>query len=170
MSYKTAPGWLTQRERDLLYDLARACPPRAVIVNVGVEYGASMICLSEGNPSAQLTGIDLDCSKMQERVPARMLEMDSGALALTWPSTIDLLFVDGDHSAIGVQRDIEFMRHVKPGGVAAFHDCYSWENPRQPHVIVPEVNLIVSEWYAANQSQWREREPVDSIRIFERLQ
>lgn len=40
---------------------------------------------------------------------------------------LDLLFIDGDHSAEGVARDLEMYEPlVRPGGVVAFHDI-------QPH-------------------------------------
>lgn len=36
---------------------------------------------------------------------------------------IDLLFIDGDHSLVGVTRDYElYYQFVRPGGVIAFHD------------------------------------------------
>ncbi len=36
---------------------------------------------------------------------------------------VDLLFIDGDHSAEGVRRDYEMYRDfVRPGGLIAFHD------------------------------------------------
>jgi cephalosporin hydroxylase len=36
---------------------------------------------------------------------------------------VDLLFIDGDHSYIGVGKDYQMYQHlVRPGGVIAFHD------------------------------------------------
>lgn len=36
---------------------------------------------------------------------------------------IDVLFIDGDHSYAGVVRDVEaWMPHLRPGGIALFHD------------------------------------------------
>jgi predicted O-methyltransferase YrrM len=36
---------------------------------------------------------------------------------------VDLLFIDGDHSAHGVQQDYTMYRHlVNPGGIIVFHD------------------------------------------------
>lgn len=47
----------------------------------------------------------------------------SQAAAEGWTQPIDLLFIDGDHSYRGVQRDWElFSRFVSPWGMVVFHD------------------------------------------------
>lgn len=44
---------------------------------------------------------------------------------------IDLLFIDGDHSPIGVEQDyLAYSRFVRSGGVIAFHDIVSSELTR----------------------------------------
>jgi hypothetical protein len=41
-----------------------------------------------------------------------------------WSGTVDLVFVDGDHSPQGCREDWEAWRpHVRPGGAVAFHDA-----------------------------------------------
>src|SRR5436305_15309889 len=43
------PGWLTDEEGEALYDLARACTGRGMIVEIGSWKGKSTICLGLGS-------------------------------------------------------------------------------------------------------------------------
>lgn len=53
----------------------------------------------------------------------------SDAAARDWKHPIDLIFIDGDHSYEGVKRDWDlFLPHMKPSGVAIFHDTM-WDLP-----------------------------------------
>jgi predicted O-methyltransferase YrrM len=48
------------------------------------------------------------------------------------PIMVDMVFIDGDHSGLGVSFDAGLlMQHVKTGGVIAFHDynCQPWMKP-----------------------------------------
>lgn len=63
----------------------------------------------------------------------------SEAAARGWRRPIDLLFIDGDHSYAGVKRDWElFSPHLRPFGVAVFHDA-TWDlhGPTRPDMGVP---------------------------------
>ena len=47
--------------------------------------------------------------------------------ALSWNASIDLLFIDGDHTYEGVKRDWQlFTPHLAPFGIVVFHDT-AWE-------------------------------------------
>lgn len=169
--YKNARGWLTDAERDHLVDMARRADGQTII-NIGVEYGASLACLRYGAPQSEIIGIDLDISKSEVRDGVTLTEADSGAYSLTWPDAqqIGFVFVDGDHSYAGVWRDLHWARFVPVGGAISFHDCYAWGEPlRTLHKICPEVDQVVSEWYASAMQQWHEIAVIDSIRTFERI-
>ena len=43
------PGWLTDEEGEALYELARACTGRGVIVEIGSWKGKSTVCLGLGS-------------------------------------------------------------------------------------------------------------------------
>ena len=43
------PGWLTEEEGQALYDLARACTGKGVIVEIGSWKGKSTVCLGLGS-------------------------------------------------------------------------------------------------------------------------
>src|SRR5256885_7585861 len=43
------PGWLTDEEGEALYELARVCTGKGVIVEIGSWKGKSTICLGRGS-------------------------------------------------------------------------------------------------------------------------
>ncbi len=182
MLYKTAKGWLTKDEREALVKYSKdtrtnlGSGERATIVNIGVEYGASLVCLRHGNPIARIIGVDIDLSKNQATT-IELVKMDSGKFGLEWMfhsshREIDLLFVDGDHSYEGVVRDLVWTTYVRPSGYVIFHDCYDWppSPPKTEHHICPGVNKAVEEWFSANEHIFTERDHIDTMRIFRRVQ
>ena len=170
IDYLNAKGHLTVGERHTLFNLSLAMPLNAVIVNIGVEFGASVACLRAGHETASIYAIDVDMSKAI-RVKAHYIEEDSGALPPTFPPDwwIDLLFIDGDHSYSGVVRDTAWVPLVRQGGYVLFHDCYDWppSPPRMVHQLVPGVNKAVEEWYAGS-NDWKELDHVDTTRVFQK--
>jgi cephalosporin hydroxylase len=181
MLYRMARGWLTEDEREALVRHAALTllypqsDSPATIINIGVEHGASLICLRHGNPTARIIGIDIDISKNQAST-VKLLEMDSGELGKKWEyytkhPEIDLLFVDGDHSYEGVGRDLVWTIYVRPSGYIIFHDCYDWppSPPKTEHGVCPGVNRAVEEWFQSNHDIFTEREHVDTMRIFRRI-
>lgn len=171
LDYLNAKGWLTNAERQFLFDRAKALSPDAIIVNVGVEYGASIVCLLAGNPTATVVGIDLDISKYEGPRPRNLvlLQGDSFYYSRNWPfEKFDFIFVDGDHSYESVLKDCEFSYLVAKWGTMAFHDCYAWppDPPKSVHHSVPGVDLAVSEYFKTRRISWKEGEAVDSIRWF----
>lgn len=68
-----------------------------------------------------------------------IIRAHSADAARDWNRTIDLLFIDGDHSYPGVKRDWElFSPFLAPFGVAVFHDS-TWDlhEPTRPDMGVP---------------------------------
>lgn len=181
MDYQTAKGWLREEEREYLYSVALALRPAGLIVNIGVEYGASMVCFRQGAPHVTLVGIDLDMSKFEELYPdfnAILLRGDSWfhlrnisfIMDHVWLTReIDVLFVDGDHSHAGVIRDSGYADHVKSGGLVIFHDCFDYEDPSiGAHRVCPGVNRAVSDWFDKYKADWEELTSVGTMRIFKR--
>jgi len=56
-----------------------------------------------------------------------------------WDKEIGMLFIDGDHSYQGVKKDIKWIKHVKKGGIIAFHDYLL---PKYKDSVVKAVNEI----------------------------
>lgn len=175
MDYLTARGWLTPNERNFLHQSAKALPQNALILNIGVEYGASVVCLAEANPTAKIVALDIDISKYAgPKYPnLELIQADSAYYTRNWKwPLIDFAFIDGDHGYDGVLVDCEYTYLVSgPGAILSFHDCYSWDYPGQKIVnsIVPGVNEAVSYYMRRGRrsSQWLELPFVDSIRVFQ---
>ncbi len=173
MGYKTAKGWLRPEEREALVKYARDVRYVTVptIVNIGVEFGASLACLRAGASHARILGIDIDISKAVDNYFCKLIEADSRLLWTEWPEDeeIDLLFVDGDHTYEGVRDDTMWTTCVRVSGFVIFHDCYDYDDPSVVHKLVPGVNKAVTEWFSRNFDDWRERDPVGTMRIFRRI-
>ena len=178
-----AKGWLSKDERRFLYWTAQDIGDGCNIVNIGVEHGASVVCLAEGaRGNCMIYAFDIDLSKWvpsKKYVNVAFGEGDShkivmdfldGSKVVPW---IDLLFIDGDHSYKGVKRDLPWLTLVKPGGTVIFHDCYEWPPapPRTVRPVSPEVNQVVDEWWYVEKpyGKWHELDTCDSMRVFVRL-
>jgi hypothetical protein len=171
IDYRNAKGWLKDGERQLLFELASQLPGNAVILNIGVEYGASLACLRAGNPTALIYGVDLDISKaVSDYAGCLLIQEDSHHLVNEWRGSIDLIFVDGDHGEAGVLLDAKFADFLPVGGIVAYQDCYDYDNPAIVHLVCPGVNAAVDKWFAVKQLEFEEILPsVDTTRIFKRV-
>jgi len=173
MGYKDAKGWLRPEEREALVKYASKVESKfqPIIINIGVEYGASLACLRQGAASAIIYGIDIDISKAVSSYHSELIEADSRTLWEQWPEgrAVDLLFIDGDHSYDGVCDDTNWTFFVRKWGYVIFHDCYDYEDPSIVHRLVPGVNQAVEEWLEKYKSLWMEEEAVGTMRIFKRV-
>lgn len=125
-----------------------------MVVEIGTLNGGTLWALCRlASSAAELTSIDLpggpfgggygEGSVSRLRALARtdqkihLIRGDSHALetleqleAALRGRSIDLLFIDGDHSYEGVKRDFElYSPLVRPGGMIAFHDILPHSNP-----------------------------------------
>lgn len=161
--YMTAKGWLTAAEREWLKGLAQGVPADGWILNIGIEFGASLVCLREGNPTAHLIGIDLiGDSKLAQPVKGLIaVKGDSNVIAEGWERA-DLVFVDGGHDYNTVLADATLWGlTLMEGGVIAFHDCFL--SPA-----AEAVNTAVERWLLLQGALFQEFLIVDSIRTFRR--
>jgi predicted O-methyltransferase YrrM len=117
-----------------------------VIVMIGAGPGILGLAVTEDNPLAFLTVLDIDDNVLNYSrihltaagVSPRNMEFllgDSAALGKQYEGRdIDILIVDGDHTCKGVLRDIEaWWQHVIPGGYVFFHDFLEREGGFQGH-------------------------------------
>lgn len=192
-TYTTARGWLTKRERDYLRECVTKSPLSHIfkapfIVNIGVEFGASIVCLRAGRQNLRIFGIDIDMSNASEDVltfkNVALLQANSQKdeprewlKEKKWvdenPSA-GVIFIDGDHSYDGVIADCKWADEVMVGGYVLFHDCYEWipfenQNPKYP-ILRPNceaVSAAVSDWLKTQpEEKWEELAYVDSMRVF----
>ena len=190
MNIKTLPeyaarakGYLKIEERRKLFELAQGVPDSEwhLILNIGIEYGASMICLRAGNKQATLTGIDIDCSKLIKikeidwygNINIReMTSMDAFSAIQQDVESLSLLFIDGDHGYRGVTLDTLYCDLLEEDGIVMFHDCYDWEEPDKPHRKVPGVMAAVDDWFIGimkGDNDFIELPKVGTSRLFKRI-
>ena len=129
-----------------LLRMANQIHPRYVL-EIGTASGGTLFLFTGiANPDATLISVDLPDGKFGGKRPESMAQLfksfgkegqtiqllradshDIGTLSkvkdLLAGNTLDLLFIDGDHSYEGVRRDFEmYSSIVRKGGLVAFHD------------------------------------------------
>ncbi len=120
--------------------LARYASGRRSLVEIGVMHGATTALLRSAMAlDGVVTGIDrhlpgkllvsferLVAKHELARYPrgrAVLLREWSHEAARNWTTPIDFLFIDGDHSWTGLERDWQdWTAHLVPGGIVALHD------------------------------------------------
>jgi predicted O-methyltransferase YrrM len=143
------PGLLRPEDEEKLYELAHATA--GPILEIGTYRGRSTTIMALGaqaGAGALLISVDVDpvaqqaaARALQEHEADRhaVLVRGSAAAALRrFPGlTPSLTFLDGDHSATGVRRDLDALEPVVPcGGLLLFHD---FTDPRNEDPAVPEI-------------------------------
>lgn len=136
--------------------LARIGQPRRVL-EIGSAKGGVLWFLSHvAADDAVLVSLDvmqqLNAAEPRARQQIYKVELDSAHPAhAQWVdvalSTFDLVFIDGDHTALAVERDYRrFGRLVRPGGLIAFHDiawvlqvARTWERIRDEGATWTEI-------------------------------
>lgn len=145
-------GWLLLYEECFLQSLCSTLPSRSTIVNIGAGGGTSACAILRGLQDTQsiVYSIDIDPLAFDRETKAlqaqgfdlervEQLEVNSGKAAKTWKQQVDLVFVDGEHSYKGVERDLRlWSKLVKPGGLLVCHD---YGDPKQV-----ETTKAISDW------------------------
>lgn len=173
------PGWLSNAEEALLMRYAQQLHASDVIVNIGCEYGRSLIALAKAAPDAKVYGVELAPktelhSNLLEAglYYSLIIEGDSKAVGKEWTqkgdTVVHLLFVDGAHEYENVVGDIEaWYPHIALNGYIIFHDVAQITN-QQPHYLHFEVTRAITEW-VQSQSDFEAIEQADSIAVFRRV-
>jgi predicted O-methyltransferase YrrM len=162
-------GQHTAAEGQVLKDWAKRS---SRLVEIGVAEGASAAEIREAMPStgtlwlidpfhlSRLPGINATKRAAHRIVENRKngsvvwIEKFSFKAAMDWTDKIDFLFLDGDHSEQGIQKDWDdWQAFVIPGGIVAFHDAAvfpgGWTQPDWgPVKLVDRLfrNLALPEW------------------------
>lgn len=140
-SYQLAQskGMLSKEEVGLLKVCAAELPTRPVIINIGAGVGTSALAILEERPQGFIFSIDTK-PKHEEKEALRKGAVDpnrvvrilgkSWNVGLHFPWSVDLVFVDGDHTNAGVNHDLQtFLPLVNNGGFILFHD---YNHPNLP--------------------------------------
>lgn len=134
---------LTNEERVTLFTLSKNLN---YILEIGSYIGASTCCfgaalkttgsgkvicidtwkndaMTEGNRDTWLEFLHNTASYQDHIVPIRGFSTDVVADVDSCVTSLDLLFIDGDHSYDGVKADWESYKHfLQPGSIVVFHD------------------------------------------------
>ena len=140
------PGWLSYEEGETLYDLAKACTGRGVIVEIGSWRGKSTTCLGLGSRAGKEVKIfavdrhtegtfpdwqrNVEAAGVNDLVtPIKGLSQE---LAADFEQPIELLFIDGAHQYELVKQDFErWVPKVVENGVVVMHDTTSFDGVKQ---------------------------------------
>jgi hypothetical protein len=153
--YRTAKGWLTLDEREALFAAAGF---GNVILNVGIEYGASIHCLKAGNPNAYIIAIDLIGDEKFEGDRDRIQFIKGDSTLLVLENGVDVTFIDGGHDYETVKADIAQFAPITRE-LILFHD-YS-ELPMHAG-----VKKALDEWQT---KEWKKVDQVDTISVYRRM-
>jgi predicted O-methyltransferase YrrM len=151
--------WLSSKEQAALFAMGRSAPPGGRIVEIGSWHGASASMIAAGlvgRDGASLTCVDphlggppwLGMSPPQrtlDRFNAVTLGLGvsewidvrvgaSEAVAATWAAEpLHAVFIDGDHSFVGVIGDVEcWAPKLSPGGLMLIDDA---DDPALPELL-----------------------------------
>lgn len=147
---KKAEGWLSEREARVIYDAARACTGRGVIVEIGSWQGRSTIVLGDASRAGKRVKIHAIDPHVNSYVHEDFLGKDistfeifqnnirlagiddlvepivkkSEDAVVGWNKPIEFLWIDGDHRYSEVKKDFDLWSpFVVEGGTVAFHDA-----------------------------------------------
>lgn len=178
-------GWLTEREGKLLYNLAKNCRGKGVIVEIGSWKGRSTIWLGQGSKqgnNVEIYAIDphtgaSEHKDLYEKVwtfeefknnikNARVDDIvipivkTSEEVAKSFNEPVELIFIDGAHEYDLVKLDFKkWFPKVINGGVMAFHDTIGgWPGPKK-----------VAEEFVYKSKNFRNVGFIDSITFAEKV-
>jgi predicted O-methyltransferase YrrM len=170
----------TQTTRAERACLARHAAGRRSLVELGVMHGVTTGLLrSVMAPEGVVTGVDrhppgrlgvsferLTAKNELARHPrgrALLLRQWSHEAARDWTTPIDFLFIDGDHSWNGLERDWrDWTIHLTPGGLVALHDSRSMPDREDLDSVRFTQDVVLHD------ARFRVVDTVDSLTVLER--
>ncbi|BAS59555.1 hypothetical protein NIES2135_09170 [Leptolyngbya boryana NIES-2135] len=172
--YEAIEGFLSLSEAMALYRYASMLPNQSTIVEIGCWKGKSTFCLAQGLKRGQVVVID-PFDAFGEEGSAEIYESQKGNQPLLnqfksnmrelgvldkikilsgmsqdfvgqIPS-INLLFIDGDHSIEGCKADfLNYAPYIASGGYIAFHDFYELRDELGPTWVIKNLVLPKHEF------------------------
>ena len=169
MTQEHMNGGVNPGDQRALYYLVRALKPQRFL-EVGTHIGASTLFIARAlaaNGSGAMTSVDIydvndpqkaDWKKygashspreslVQAGLADRVSFSAEGALPFMdrTPEKFDFIFLDGDHKASAVYKEISAaLKILAPGGVILLHDVFPGGKP-----LYPDNNIIHGPWQAA---------------------
>lgn len=129
---------IEKEDLKVLLPLVAAINPQ-YILEIGMHQGYSMEVWKKAFMPRLLIGVEKDSPTLESYIEGLSMmywNTDShDPKSMKYPSGIDFLFIDGDHSLEGVTKDFGmYSPLVKTGGIIAFHDVLHFNKD-------PEVNV-----------------------------
>lgn len=151
-------GWLTDAEGEFLYNSARSCKGKGLIVEIGSWRGKSTIWLARGSKAGnnvKVYAIDPHMGSSEHKRRGRRVWTfaefkqnirradvedvvvpiigTSEDAAHDWDGKpVELLWIDGAHEYEIVKLDFDlWFPYLIEGGVIALHDTIGWPGPRR---------------------------------------
>jgi len=161
-----------------LAKILQASPPKRSM-EIGTNYGGTLFLLCTlSAPDAKIISLDLPSGPFGGGYPRRkaplfrrfvkggqklhLIRADSHSpdtrervLQILDGEELDYLFIDGDHTYSGVQRDFEmYAPLVRSGGIVAFHDIVTHK---------PETDCQVEKFWREIKDRYRHREIIEPV-------
>lgn len=154
---KERPNWPVLQQWDeylLVLEFLESQPVNDVL-EIGVAHGGTLMGWASIWPTARIMGVDIDLGQLAQDYFLWFVDANPDAKLLlaegpsddelvvrkvqdNFPTGIDFLFIDGDHTYEAAERDFNnYAPLVRPGGWIALHDASGphacarfWENIR----------------------------------------
>ncbi len=184
--FHSLDGWLTDNEAMGLYSVASKLSRHATVVEIGSWQGKSTFCIAKGLASGSVYaidpfnadgGFDIQSEKeyKQKKGSEDLLENFTSNMerlkvmkkiivkqgySYQFPgdfSSINFLFIDGDHSIEGCKTDFElYSPKIIPGGFIAFHDYYEERNDLGPTYVIKNIVMKLDnfKFYKQYDTLW----------------
>ena len=149
----SSPTAFDDQECERFWDLLVQVPEDGIVVEIGCQLGRSSSLVLQAAKDRGFLSVHIDPWTVQPDfarqwhalaweidVPHCVFQMRTDqVLDIEWPVGIDLLLIDGDHTADGVRKDLGMAERIKPGGILTAHDWMRDSLPDVETVLAPFV-------------------------------